>query len=649
MPGNKNKKKNKRKSKRNGGHASSQTPSKKDVRKDITVAEGLSEGLYYLDESTSTVTDVFWLPPETCGAEMQQGGGTHACLRARGKKKTLVEDACDTNTLLEHNLCVPCHDAGIVSREKDKKAGKGETYDQVYARAGPYHRVANIEDMSADRDEPGDFQMSARFTQDESEAFAEKFSKTEQWARLRPHALRHAEGAVEAWDEEDFDGLTVILHECYDKSYGEQRMLYANTTPEAMAEHRSLVGKADEILEALVQATQVGDGEKGNELLLKARKAIMEASPQRLGANVASYGIGSSGSVADQAGRLLSVTRSAVEFAVEAVKTDEALSGLDGLIDEKDENGNVMSPQTPPPPAGDDIGTSHGDAQLLAGAMMTDEARHPIALTTSGTATRKLDEEFRKEETVEGEEERIEKEEQVLSWPWDRVKSELKDEKNKKEEVAGERPEEMTKNKNTNKKQGGEKDRARDQEQGYQHDQEREKDEQDGNGASGNKQWARGFEAKVNTHGRKNNYWVCIGGSVEGGKVFTDKEEARKAKEYQHCLFRGFRTITECREFLEANRVEALFPLTPGTVYPYKCDQPARRREQDQKGADERERDMQAKFDALTKQYELGEMTRTTGMEEEKVLEEEEVDDDKRAIGGDGEAAQASTRAPDSR
>ena len=152
MPGNKNKKKNKRKSKRNGGHASSQTPSKKDVRKDITIAEGLSEGLYYLDESTSTVTDVFWLPPETCGAEMQQGGGTHACLRARGKKKTLVEDACDTNTLLEHNLCVPCHDAGIVSRAKDKKAGKGETYDQVYARAGPYHRVATIEGMSADRD-----------------------------------------------------------------------------------------------------------------------------------------------------------------------------------------------------------------------------------------------------------------------------------------------------------------------------------------------------------------------------------------------------------------------------------------------------------------------------------------------------------------
>jgi len=87
----------------------------------------------------------------------------------------------------------------------------------------------------------------------------------------------------------------------------------------------------------------------------------------------------------------------------------------------------------------------------LAGAMMADEARHPIALTTSGTATRKLDEEFRKEETVGGEEERIEKEEQVLPWPWDRVKSELKDEKNKKEEVAGERPEEMTKNKNTTK------------------------------------------------------------------------------------------------------------------------------------------------------------------------------------------------------
>ena len=114
-------------------------------------------------------------------------------------------------------------------------------------------------------------------------------------------------------------------------------MLYANTTPEAMAEHRSLVGKADEIVDALVQATQVGDGERGDELLMQARKAIMKASPQRLGANVAKYGIGSSGSVSEQAVRLLSVTRSAVEFAVEAVKTDEALSGLDGLIDNRRE------------------------------------------------------------------------------------------------------------------------------------------------------------------------------------------------------------------------------------------------------------------------------------------------------------------------
>merc|ERR1711966_336390 len=116
-------------------------------------------------------------------------------------------------------------------------------------------------------------------------------------------------------------------------------------------------------------------------------------------------------------------------------------------------------------------------------------------------------------------------------------------EEGNEEETASAKPEEMTKNKNTNKKRGGEKDRARDQaqtqererEQGLQHDRERERDEQDGKGASGNKQWVRGSEAKGNTHGRRNNYWVCIGGSVDGGKVFTDKEEARKAKEYQHC------------------------------------------------------------------------------------------------------------------
>ena len=106
------------------------------------------------------------------------GGCTYACLGSRSNVTSLVEDACDTNTLLEHKLCAPCHAAGVAQKAKYKKAGKGETYDQVYTRAGPYHRVANIEDLTQDLNEPGDFQMSAGFTQEEYETYAENFDKS---------------------------------------------------------------------------------------------------------------------------------------------------------------------------------------------------------------------------------------------------------------------------------------------------------------------------------------------------------------------------------------------------------------------------------------------------------------------------------------
>ena len=530
-----------RRSTRNGGHDSAVKPmAEEDRRKDITWQQGVEEELFQLDE-LGIVTGYIYVRDVMCGADMEdRKGNEYPCYGKRGKTETEVRENGDDDVLIGHFVCASCLRKGNKSRAEDLKLGLGDTYDRACTLPGIYVRTldTNYKDSR--------WVMGERLSECEAEMFAESYTADQQWAMICPHSLRYAARKGFGTRQDFGGGVVDHIAEWYDiMVYGEELMLSTNTTPKAMAEHQDLVGKGGEIISNLIIAGQKGD--EGGEHLRKATEAIELASPTILHATLKRYGVGGprngvSPSIAQAANSILKYTRSSYEFSQHVLDSERAIRGLDRM--ECDANGNVMSPHSPEEGSPEAKFNAARDAGIIAAASLGDDLRHqdvpapPSSPSVEDAAARALT--FDTPATAPS---LSTSSKSSAALVCDLCTGVGCDCKKSLARVTGANglPPDAKLVAEAHALTGGAI-----------------------NGVIVPFGEPRPAAAPVQDNmkkskkksGKGNRYWALVGGNVKGGKVFDNEGLARSAYERVQCEHRGFKKLSECRDFMVDQKVQ---------------------------------------------------------------------------------------------